>query len=218
MKINWRKGYSIQHILMLISLLISIGCFSQFGYIKIKAYLAQVFLDSAWQKTLAQYQVSEDVDKLLMVKPWPWADVYPVGKLFIPKLDLSYIVLNNDSGQALAFGPGVSGVNKRSTIDANNTQVISGHRDSHFEFLADVVNGDEILFELPSGQIKKYRIDNSFVIDSRIEQVYLPDSIGNTLSGLVLITCYPFNSVTASTPFRLIVEANEINKNTFRTY
>lgn len=213
MKINWINRHSIQVLLMMACLLISIGCFSQFGYIKIKAYVAQILLDAAWQKTQDQYQISGDMDNVLMNKPWPWADVFPVGKLTVPRLNMSYVILDNDSGQALAFGPGLSGVSNKSTIDSSTTQVISGHRDSHFEFLADIVIGDKLLYQSPSGQVASLIINNFIIIDTRIEEIYLPDNKESYLSGLVLITCYPFNSATASTPFRLVVEASEMDEN-----
>jgi len=214
MKINWRKRFSIQGFLVSVCLFVSIGCFSQFGYIKTKAYVAQILLNTAWEKTQEQYQIKNQSDIFLKVKPWPWADIFPVGKLTVPRLKVSYIVLNSDSGQALAFGPGLSAVNNKLVSDAYSTQVISGHRDSHFEFLANIVIGDEFVFESTSGQVKNFIVNHSFVIDTRVDQLYFPDNIDNQSLGLVLITCYPFNSATASTPFRLVVEANEFNNNT----
>ncbi len=197
-------------------LIISLICFAQLGYIESKAYLAQILLNQAWQETQEQYlsqskrQSNSNSDDmyLLSVKPWSWADVYPVAKLTINRLNLSYVVLNNDSGQALAFGPGFSGIS--GSFTNKQTQVISGHRDSHFEFLAELVIGDKLLLESASGQVKKFVINNLSVIDSRINQLYLSSMEENQPSELVLLTCYPFNSLSASTPFRLVVEAIEI--------
>ena len=207
---TWINGNALRGFFVIFCLLISIGCFAQFGYIKGKAYLAQVLLNQAWQKTQTQYQKNNTNNDLLVNKPWSWADVYPVAKLTINRRNLSYLVLNNDSGQALAFGPGLTNMKSGSINQSNTTKIISGHRDSHFEFLADVVIGDELILELQSGQVTHFIIHNLSVIDIRINQLYLSDSEEHQLLGLVLLTCYPFNSANASTPFRLVVEAKQI--------
>ncbi|MEW6981377.1 hypothetical protein AAD001_01855 [Colwelliaceae bacterium 6471] len=48
------------------------------------------------------------------------------------------------------------------------------------------------------------------VFDTRNEQIYLSNSIENNDNnrGLILITCYPFDSVSDSTPYRLVVQAS----------
>ena len=221
MKVIGITHHSARGLFIAVSILISLICFSQLAYMQVKASLAQILLTQAWQETLQIYQ--EDmksnkskgkgvIDELFKVKakvkPWPWADVYPVAKLLMLRLEQSYLVLNNDSGQALAFGPGLSGANLNNEVVKTDINVISGHRDSHFEFLADLVLGDELSVELPSGQIVYYIVSKLSVIDTRENQLYLPDNEENQPSGLVLITCYPFNSVTAVTPFRLVVEAS----------
>jgi len=40
------------------------------------------------------------------VKPWSWADTWPVARIEVKRLHASAIVLAGSSGQALAFGPG----------------------------------------------------------------------------------------------------------------
>src|SRR5258708_1490834 len=62
-----------------------------------KALVAQVLLQRAFAQTLT---TGKDV------KPWSWADTWPVARIDIPRLGKSAIVLNGSSGQALAFGPG----------------------------------------------------------------------------------------------------------------
>jgi sortase A len=70
---------------------------SQGLWIHAKALLAQVLLERAFAQTLASGQD---------VKPWSWADTWPVARLEFPRLGRTTIVLNGSSGQALAFGPG----------------------------------------------------------------------------------------------------------------
>ncbi len=66
-------------------------------WIHAKALLAQVLLERAFEQTLATGAP---------VKPWPWADTWPVARIEFPRLGKSVIVLAGSSGQALAFGPG----------------------------------------------------------------------------------------------------------------
>jgi len=167
-----------------------------------KASLAQVLLVNAWESTLT-LSAKE-------VKPWPWADIYPVAKISIPSLDLSQIVLNNDSGQALAFGPGLSGFSNIS----DDLILISAHRDSHFKPLEFLNIGDDILLETKVTQLTKqvrFKVKKISVININ-EQSIFGHSRPNTrfaMSELILLTCYPFNSFSADTPYRLIIQAEE---------
>ncbi len=64
-------------------------------YIHAKASLAQLLLEAAWAGTL---QGKKEV------KPWPWADTWPVSRLSVPRLGIHRIVLAGASGSSLAFG------------------------------------------------------------------------------------------------------------------
>jgi sortase A len=71
--------------------------FGQGAYIHAKALLAQVLLERAFSETIATGRE---------VKPWSWADTWPVARIEVKRLHASAIVLAGSSGQALAFGPG----------------------------------------------------------------------------------------------------------------
>ena len=66
-------------------------------WIHAKAMLAQILLERAFAETLATGHV---------VKPWSWADTWPIARIDVPRLGQHAIVLHGSSGQALAFGPG----------------------------------------------------------------------------------------------------------------
>src|SRR5712671_1306137 len=103
-------------------------------WIHAKAVLAQILLQRAFAQTLATGQD---------VKPWSWADTWPVARVEVPRLHKSAIVLNGSSGQALAFGPGQ--VERTPVAGEPGTAIYSAHRDTHFAFLGDVVNGDDVV-------------------------------------------------------------------------
>ena len=66
-------------------------------WIYAKAALAQVLIKHAWDEALAGHKA---------MRPWPWADTYPVARLAVPALGVDEIVLAGASGRTLAFGPG----------------------------------------------------------------------------------------------------------------
>ena len=107
--------------------------FGHGGYIHAKAVVAQVLLDRAFSESIASHQP---------VKPWSWADTWPVARIEVKRLNARAIVLAGSSGQALAFGPG----HVELTPDAGErgVAVYSAHRDTHFRFLRNIVVGDEI--------------------------------------------------------------------------
>src|SRR4029077_12859078 len=69
--------------------------FGQGAYIQIKALVAQILLHKAFNETISGGHP---------VKPWPWADTWPIARIAIRRLHASAIVLAGSSGQALAFG------------------------------------------------------------------------------------------------------------------
>ena len=86
--------------LRLLTVLLLVVGGSQFAiglWIPAKAALAQALLEAAWQRTTEMGE---------RVRPWPWADTWPVARLTVPRLNTSWIVLSGSSGRTLAFGPG----------------------------------------------------------------------------------------------------------------
>lgn len=159
------------------------------GWIHTKAVAAQILLDRAWQQTLVDHKQN---------KPWPWADTWPVAELIVPKLDITQIVLAGDSGESLAFGPGHSFA---STMpEEHGTVMISGHRDTHFRFLQDLKKGTRLILKTKSG-IHYYTVSSTTVVDAR------NITIDANNDGLILVTCYPFNSAIIGGSERYLVQA-----------
>src|SRR2546423_3935487 len=127
--------------------------FGQGAYIHAKALLAQVLLERAFAETLATGHE---------VKPWSWADTWPVARIAVKRLNASAIVLAGSSGQALAFGPG----HVEFTPDAGErgAAVYSAHRDTHFRFLKDVAIGDDIDVIRRDGRSFRYRVIETSVV------------------------------------------------------
>lgn len=159
-------------------------------YIKAKAQLAQILMIHAWNKALETNE---------QVKPWPWADIFPVARLTVPSRDLELIILEGISGEAMAFGPGrIPGSSHR--LD-RGVYAIGGHRDTHLAFLEDLQEGTELIVQTKDGQQAHYQVADTFVVDSDQQQL----SIHPFERAFTLITCYPFNATQTGGPLRYVV-------------
>jgi len=163
-------------------------------WIHAKALLAQVLLERAFVETVATGH---------HVKPWPWADTWPVARISVKRLAESAIVLAGSSGQALAFGPGH--VEWTPEAGERGVAVYSAHRDTHFRFLQDVAIGDEIAVTRSDGATFHYRVEGTSVV--RFDESGI-DPLANGRA-LVLSTCWPFGGVTPG-PLRYLVHATLI--------
>jgi len=163
-------------------------------YIKVKAVLAQQLLEQAWAQT-------RDGDN--QVKPWAWADTWPLARIVIPSQDKAYILLAGDSGRTLAFGPGHHTGSPLPGEPGNS--MISGHRDTHFSFLQYLTNGDEIVLETTGGETKTYQVEQGRIMNADNAWVIDDDSV----SRLTFVTCYPFNALQSGTALRYVITAVE---------
>ena len=159
-------------------------------WIPVKAELAQHLLERAWLRTLAGEPDA---------KPWPWADTRAVAILEVPRLGLREIVLEGSSGRNLAFGPTLVNTSR---LDETADRILSGHRDTHFSFLKELQTGDLLRLHTTT-QTLDYRVSWQEAIDSRQQQLVIEDNIER----LTLLTCYPFDALTAGGSLRWVVTA-----------
>lgn len=162
------------------------------SWIYTKARLAQFLLQRAWSRTLAGEST---------VKPWPWADTWPVARLRVPSQGIDVIVLNGAYGRTLAFGPGYA--ESSSFPGSPGTTILTGHRDTHFEFLKRLKQDDEIVVETAAGSTQRYLVLDSQIVDDRTASIGLADGEDQ----LVLVTCYPFDTIVPGGPLRYVVSA-----------
>ena len=168
--------------------------FGQGAYIHAKAIVAQVLLKRAFATSVA---TGKDV------KPWSWADTWPVARIAVPRLKADAIVLAGSSGQALAFGPGH--VERTPDAGERGVAVYSAHRDTHFAFLKNVVVGDEIDVMRSDGKQFHYRVEATSVVRFDTSGI---DPLADGYQ-LVLSTCWPFDALTPG-PERYLVHATMI--------
>jgi len=159
--------------------------------LKAKAVLVQYLLRQAWEET---------VRTGVAVKAWPWADSWPVARLRVPRLGIDHIVLEGDSGEVLAFGPGH--LTGSAAPGGPGNCVLAGHRDTSFTFLQKLEPGDTLNIEDSDGRSHTFQVTSSHVEHN--QGLYFEQSDSPWLT---LVSCYPFDAIQPGTDRRYVVFA-----------
>lgn len=184
--------------LMIFTLVLGLWQVGTVGAFYAKAWLAEQLIGRAWQASLKGEA---------RVRPWPWADTWPVAEMQVPGLGIQQIILSGDSGRVLAFGPGHT-ENSMAPGESGLT-LISAHRDTHFSFLKDLKAGDEIIL-INQNERVSYQVQELAIVDQRdflIDAGSFYDDQQTGTPSLMLVTCYPFDALQAGGDERFIVFA-----------
>ena len=182
-------------VLVLAMVLIGLWQTGSGAWIYMKAQLAQVLLQRAWAGTLAGQQD---------VKPWPWADTWPIARLVVPNLGIDQIVLEGAYGRTLAFGPGR--LESHTSAREVGTMILTGHRDTHFRFLEKLQAGESILLQVRTGVWHRFTVRDRQIVDSRTTTI----STQEDKMRLILVTCYPFHAIVPGGPLRYMIIAETV--------
>ena len=125
-----------------------------------------------------------------------------VGRLSIPRLNLSVMVFEGDDAGILKRGAGH--IPATSLPRENGNLGIAAHRDTYFRPLRLIRPNDVIEFSTPEGVLRYAATDIEIVRPSDIQ--LLRKAPGRDLT---LVTCYPFYYL-GSAPKRWIVHAKQI--------
>lgn len=147
-------------------------------WIPVKAELAQLLLNRAWNASRADAR---------RVRPWPWADTWPVARLRLPGAR-TRIVLAGASDRNLAFGPAL--MEGSALPGTSGVGVIAGHRDTSFRALRELAVGDRFDVELAAGGVYRYEVTEIEIVDATRARLRLDADE----SFVALVTCYPFDS------------------------
>ena len=127
-----------------------------------------------------------------------------VGRIDIPRLDVSAVVFEGTSDDTLARGvghlSGSAGPGERGNL------VLAGHRDTFFRELRNIRQGDEVTIKGPQGEFE-YQVESTAIVEPDETEVLRPGD-GSTLT---LITCYPFRYI-GNAPQRFIVRATKVGE------
>ena len=135
----------------------------------------------------------------------PLAEGAVVGKVLIPRLHLSAIVLQGVEDNTLARGAGH--VPSTAMPGQTGNFAIAAHRDTLFRPLRNIQKNDDVTFESTTGRYTYQVFSTQIVLPSDVGVLRPPPDGGKWLT---LITCYPFYYV-GSAPKRFIVQAKLVS-------
>lgn len=171
-----------------ILLFIGIACLGLYGFFTVEAHMEQKALERELYRPRAPVVTTFE----------PHARVLRDGDLFgrleIPRLNLSVMVMEGDDDGVLRLGAGhVPGT----------PMAIAGHRDTFFRPLKDIQVSDTIRFTTPDGTTEYHVVSTKIVTPQDTSVLDLKDD-----HILTLITCYPFYYIGPA-PKRFVVEAEK---------
>lgn len=123
-----------------------------------------------------------------------------IGRLLVPRLNFSTIIVEGDDGHSLALGAGRS--LDSSPLGGTGNTVLAGHRDSAFWPLRHLRAGDRVRV-VTSRQILTYIVRTLDVVEPEDTSLLAP----TPAAMLTLVTCYPFRHVGPA-PKRLVMRAS----------
>ena len=170
-------------------LVIGIVCLGMYGYLTVQA---------RWQQAALEDELDRPLPAMVL-RPGPppprhLKDGDLFGRLEIPRLNLSVMVMEGDTTSILRLGAGhVPGT----------PMCIAGHRDTFFRPLKDIKLSDTIRFTTPEGTTE-YRVVWTKIVSPSDTSVL----DGNSPNTLTLVTCYPFYYIGPA-PKRFIVQAEK---------
>ena len=175
-------------------LFIGIACLGLYGFFVVEAHWQQAKLTSELYRPTP----------MSAAKPGGSAPARPprrrlnegdlFGRLEIPRLNLSVMVMEGDGAGVLRLGAG----------HVPGTQMcIAAHRDTFFRALKDIHVNDTIRITTPEGTTEYRVVSTKIVSPSDTSVLDAKDD-----STLTLVTCYPFYYIGPA-PKRFIVQAQK---------
>jgi sortase A len=167
-------------------LIIGIVCLGLYGFFQVQAYVEQRALEEELYKPGGTFVSLNGKNRNLKE-----GDLF--GRLEVPRLNMSVMVMEGIASRTLRLGAGhIPGT----------TLGIAAHRDSFFRPLKDIKVNDTIRFTTPDGT-SNFRVVATKIVGPK--DTYVLDELEpeNTMT---LVTCYPFNYVGLA-PKRFIVQA-----------
>jgi len=192
MKAHWKLSGLITGVLLSISAWqLDIGRVSS----HFQAWLTENLLQTAWIRTQATGHE---------VKPWPWAETWPLARLLVPHLHIDQIILARASQGIFPFAMGHldSSVLPGEVGNSN----ISVHRDTYFSFFQSLKPGDSLILESFRSGRWRYEVSGVYIVSKTDTRFLEPSSIRR----LTLVSCYPCNGVDDL--LRYVVIADEAER------
>ncbi len=184
---------------MIFGIVLSFGAWQlgQDSVVSARAWLAQSLLHTAWVRALESGE---------QVRPWPWANTWPLARLSVPHLNVEQIVLARAADEdmsAFALGHSNSSVLPG---ELGNSVLNAHHRKTFISFLKKLKQGDTLVLESPRNGRWHYQVSAIYIVDKTDTHLVEP-SLNRRLT---LISCYP--SSKTEDGLRYVVIAEEIER------
>jgi len=181
---------------------LAVACFGYFEWNMARAQRAASRLLDDQMKRNAEVPHSQSLPRALVIVPPRTGE--PMGRIEIPRLHLSVMVLEGTAPQILRAAAGhIRGTALPGTT--GNTG-IAAHRDTFFRPLRELRQNDEIVMTTSYGTFR-YVVSAIEIVDPSDVQVLRPTPDPQ----LTLVTCYPFSYVGPA-PKRFIVHARSSHR------
>ncbi len=125
-----------------------------------------------------------------------------IGQLSIPELNKTYDTFWGTDDATLHQGVGMYVSEWTTTPDEKGHTVLSGHRDTVFSELGELVIGDQLIVEFDGIQYV-YEINDTWITDAEDRTVIVKKDEAT----LTVTTCYPFQYLGAA-PDRYIIQSH----------
>jgi sortase A len=182
-------------------LIIGFCCLATYGWIYWQAQVRQSELRSALDRELAMAQEHKastaTAPKVEVQRPLVEGDL--VGRLEVPRLNLSVMVMEGTTDQTLRLGAGHI-PNTPLPGRPGNTG-IAGHRDTFFRDIRDIKK-DDLIRLTTTHRTLTYRVIAMLIVAPDDVAVLQPTS----RQTITLVTCYPFYYIGPA-PKRFVVQA-----------
>lgn len=127
----------------------------------------------------------------------------PIARISVHRLSISEVVLAGDgTHDQLAEGP----IMIKRGDQASPVTILAAHRDTHFLFIRDLREGDEVTMQFVNGSVERYRVSRFETV--RWDRFTYPLDPARPL--LALTTCFPFGGTEYGGPWRRVVWAERI--------
>lgn len=128
----------------------------------------------------------------------------PVARIVVRRLGVDAIVVaGKGTHDELADGPTMIA----RTETANPVTVMAAHRDTHFLFIRDLRDGDDVSLQLVNGVTERYRVIRFETV--RWDRFAYPLDPPRPI--LALTTCFPFGGTEYGGPWRRVAWAERIS-------
>jgi len=156
------------------------------------AWLTNGLLHTAW----VRMQNSGE-----QVKPWPWAETWPIARLVMPANSIEKMVLADASKNSLPFTLGH--LNSSAIPGEQGNSILTVHRESYLDFLSTLKPGDTLLLESLRNGHWRYTVAGIYVVEKDDIRILEPTMNRR----LTFVSCYPCTKLNDANALRYVVIA-----------